>query len=266
MTSTEREYVSIVEWPAGCGDALRMGAFTEVLGADAFQAKEWMRRTLPSVFSRETSARAAEVVADLRSRGIIAVCVPMLAIKARLEPPLLRQLTRVKAGSAYEFGLGRAGLSTLEAKHIVLVVRGHLRNVPGHDEGELGVQALHQLQGTLSAEDWDQGHTARRRLRLVEVVDIHSAAGGQWRIIGGRCAIAGVPDGEPATTRAGLDHLVAQITRDNPRVIVDNRFEHATFTAEIAPDFGVTGDWRSLGGFSVYSAWLRELETAGVLK
>jgi hypothetical protein len=124
------------------------------------------------------------------------------------------------------------------------------------------VQALHQLQGTFSAEDWSQGHTGRRGLQVFDVLDLMTTIGDHWRVIGGRCTIEGVPGCDGRTSHEVIDEVAACIVKDAGQLRTDAGFEHARFMADFAPDFGVTGDWRSLGGFDMYAAWLRHLDLA----
>jgi hypothetical protein len=265
-----RSFITILGWPTGAAAPLREEIVRSFLGVDGHRARELARRPMPAIVARAPAGRGERIAAELTDAGVPSVAVPGDAIAAHAKAWLACAI-----GSA-----GGEGRLTVErcpngredkelsvefpSKSIILMVRGACRDKVTAPGGDFGVEALHQLHGTFSAEDWSQGHAARGRLRVVEALDVHTLEGTHWRFLGGRfaCGLPGVQGGDP-TARGQIDRLAAALERESGGPPIDRSFAAAGFLAEFAPDFGVRGDWRSLAGFGVYSAWRRYLAMHG---
>ncbi len=264
----QRSYVTILEWPADLDASQRSDVVRQFLGVDAHRARELSRRSAPGMFLRAPADRAARIAHELREAGIPAQAVPGHAIVTHAEAWLARSISVDPAGGGVSICCRRAEGEVAErdvacsAKSIVLLVRAACRERGAGAGGDFGVEALHQLQGTFSAEDWSQGHAARGRMRVVEALDVHTLEGPHWRFLGGRFTSNLGGSGGESTPRAHLDALASWLAHEAGGLEVDTGFAGARFLSEFAPDFGVRGDWRTLAGFGVYSAWRRHLTMA----
>lgn len=258
----DRAYLTIEYWPQGFSQEQRAVVLRQFLNLDPARAQALVRRRAPAIYARLALGRCARVAQELIAAGIPAVSVPGAAIAAHMNPWTARAVS-LGADDRLTVERWRDGSDRFPAQSIILLTRAHCREIKrdGHP-GDFGVQALHQLHGTVSADDWNQGPTARRGMRVVEALDIHTIEGPHWRFVGGRFTgtLPGM-DGEP-TTISRIDELAGVLSKLAGGREVDRGFETSRFLAEFAPDFGVGGDWRSAAGFGVYSAWRRYLALA----
>ncbi|MFN0132246.1 MAG: hypothetical protein ACKVW3_06910 [Phycisphaerales bacterium] len=206
------------------------------------------------------------MVEELTGAGVQAIAVPGSAIAAHADPWLARAIAHRPAEGRLTVTRWRNGRDDRDlsvefsARSILLLARGVCRDKASTPVGgDFGVEALHQLHGTFSAEDWSQGHTGRGLLRVVEALDVHTLEGPHWRFLGGRFTGGAPGSGNEPTAREQIDTLAVWLAHESGGQEIDRSFAQARFLAEFAPDFGVRGDWRSLAGFGVYSAWRRHL-------
>ncbi|MFN0134413.1 MAG: hypothetical protein ACKVW3_18010 [Phycisphaerales bacterium] len=259
--SVDRSYLSIVSWPASFDHARRADALESCLSVDRYRAKELSRRGTPAMFGRLPSDQCEKVAAQLREWGAVAVAVSGRTIGESLEPMRVKSLA-MPAGPSMAWGLvpWRGEARGLDATRIAALVRAHVRANVGGGEGDFGVQGLHQLHGTFGAEAWDQGHSRRGRVEVIEVLDIHTIDGEHFRVAGDKFGFDGAVAKVADTARENMDALAAALAGPG-RVGIDVGFESARFLAEFARDF-VPGDWRDVGGFSVYSSWAGHIAMA----
>lgn len=255
--SAERAYVSVVRWPEGWDESRRTDVIEKTMGVDRYRARDWARRGAPAMLMRCELDRGEKIAEALRALGVGTVAVHTSALAAGLKAQTLRTVAR--RDGAYELTPLKGPPVELPFSRILALVRGHLRCKGAGDTGDFGVQALHQLHGTFSAQDWDQGVSAHGRLHVVEVLDVHDTDDHQWRIIGGRCTFSDLPGPGAISAREAVDHAAHTLSADAGGLLVDQGFDRALFVASFLPDFHVNGDWRSSGGFSIYSAWVARL-------
>lgn len=252
----DRAYLSILHWPPAFDEAKRIDAFTKLLALDHYRAKELARRTSPAMYARMTLTGADEAARQLRDWGVQAAAVAGEALLPRLEPPTVKSFSSLEPGlEVLAIEAWYAPTQEVRLDQIVALVRGHARAPKAGNGGDFRVQALHQLQGTWQAQDWDQGPSRRARLEVVEVLDIHSRDERHWRILGGRCSYDCLGGDRADTGRENIDALAGRLAAA-AAIPVDRGFEHAMFLAEFARDFADAINWRDLTGFSIYSAWL----------
>lgn len=264
MARPDRVYVSVLAWPAGLDEARRRDICQKYLGADAFRAREWARRSVPAIFCRDRIEHADRVVRELREIGVIAMATPGdLLGRGAPASPVAEWLERCDGGALYRADVVR-GPGTHEVsfrpRRLIALVRAHAREAERSAHGDIGA-AVHQLQGTMSAQDWVESRVTRARVSIVEVVDIATLDGLRLRVIGGRCDLRGIrrPAGVPSA-RAAMDALAETLRSDAGNgVDIDTGFESARFLAQFTPDFDISGDWRSLAGFDVYSNWVYQV-------
>lgn len=264
MSKVHRSYITVVAWPPAMTEAMRIDSLTAMLGIDRVRSRGLARRQVPAILARDERDHAERVALELRTMGVAAVAVPGPALAEHMNPTLIRSIERLDDGGL-QLTFSKGNPEVLDPRRLLCLVRGHARSADGIQGKDFGVGALHQLQGTLSARDWDQGHSARARVAMVEVLDLHTIDGPHWRMVGGHCRIDhswGRFGGHEADTPRELLDAVAETLAKRPgagsvAAKVDREFDHAQFLVEFTPDFGIAGDWRSLRGFSLYSAWVR---------
>lgn len=249
----DRAYFSIEAWPESFDEARRTDAMRTLLTVELFRAKELARRSVPAMMARTTISLGDQAARQFREWGGSAASISGTDIAA-LQTPLYAR-TASEVGPEFEFALWRGDPLRIDPAKITALVRAHPRVRKGHVEADFGVHALHQLHGTLGAEAWSQGHTGRSQVQIGEVLDIHTLGGIHLRLAGERFGFEVLGDRRADTDRENLDLLAAVLIAKAPGRSIDLGFENARFLGEFARDFGITGDWKSAGGFAVYSAW-----------
>ncbi|MBL9031777.1 MAG: hypothetical protein JNM80_08725 [Phycisphaerae bacterium] len=256
----DRAYLSIVAWPPAFDQPRRADALARCLGLDRYRSNELARRATPAIFARLPMDHCAKVAEQIRDWGGTAVPVLGTHIQAALDPIRLKSAAKAPDSSLWVAQPWRGDAITFDASRITALLRAHVRAPKSTGEGDFAVQGLHQLHGTLSAADWDQGHSRRARLEVVELLDLHTLDGHHLRVIADKFSFDAALPSLAGTSRENTDALAAGFAAP-ARVEVNTGFETARFLAEYAPDF-VEGDWRALGGFSVFSAWFAQIALA----
>lgn len=259
----DRAYLTIMRWPQGFDEARRTDALASLLSVDRYRARELARRTPPAMYARMTLNGAEEAARQLRGWGAAAASVPGEALVSRLDPPKVKSLSVLDPGlEAVTVEVWQGATQEVRFDQIVALVRAHPRTLGGGNGGDFGVQALHQMQGTWQAQDWDQGHSRRGRVEIVEVLDIHTRDERQLRILGGKCSYECLGKDRADSVRDNIDALAGRLSAASG-VAVDRGFGQVMFLAEFARDFADSAHWRDLTGFSIYSAWLGYVSARG---
>ncbi len=249
---SERVYFAVMAWPPSFDEARRVDALERALGVDRFRARELAKRRVPAIFTRLPPEKAEPVERQFAEWGCAVRGIMASELRPRLEPPLVQTIEITDDGCVITPWRGEP--RTVAAREIMLLVRGHVRSGKTKRDGDFGVQALHQLQGTLGARDWDQGPARRGSLEVHEVLDIHLRDTEHLRVLDSRFGFECLP-AKAGSARENMDQL-AGLLSSLSHAPVDRDFEHAHYLAEFTADFAAQSDWRGPQGFSLYSAWL----------
>lgn len=269
MATPIRSYISIARWPEGMDEAARASALAKAFSVDAYTAKELAKRQPPTILRRIEESQVAGTLAALEGAGIAAMATSIADIAARAMPPRAKSFD-LAGGDPSKLVIElwhESEKRTVAFDDVVMLVRGTVHVPAGHHDADTAVAVSHMLQSSQSISDWDQGHSARARLKHVDLLDVYERGGKSFRIEAQRCNFDFLSAAKAATPAENLQLMQDSLRSRCPNARFDDHFGTARFLTAFVPDLaahtktkathsGAGSDAKSLSAFQFYSAWV----------
>lgn len=284
MSTAERAYLTIVEWPAEFDEHRRLEALVAASGADPAQARLAVRQAPPMIALLIGRIDRTPILSHLNRQGVLAIA-PTRAELARMPPPIAAKGLAEAIGSEgrlYMVEVWRTESQGLRTQDIRLLVRASLRrsitttradrsgshygSLTAHSDAETGFFA-----GALSGSMTGEGTDRSTRLHTTEILDIYTADKRRIRINSDKFGFDVLGAERSYTDGRNTDLLAIRLAERSPSAFIDNGF--ATFrppadvrlVSERSAGAGTTRSRSDAASFDFYSPWFA-LTYAALLK
>jgi hypothetical protein len=267
-------YLSIIDWPQGMTEDDQARALGEAAGLDQRLCTLAVRRGTPQIVARLEGPAAERAVEHLRAAGATAFATPQDDMRA-FKPSRMKRLIPALGSHPpmYACEMWRGEPVPLKTAEIALLVHATLRSSETRTQGRGGGNyagagagfLIGGLPGAAVGAALGGGPTPRNTSttsRLTEMLDIHMRDGSCLRIDADKFSFDVLGQARGVTDRENMAKLLARLSGESPRAIVDRWFPHF-----YAPPDVVRAHFTSAGSssttrrseapaFDFYSAWV----------
>lgn len=253
LTTPDRAFVSIVDWPAHFNSADQLHALVSSCGLDPFIARQMTARTIPMVVAAMPTVAADSAVGVLHDLGVSCFAPNQADLNSVPAPIAAKRLTVAigsqssQAGTMFLCEPWRGETIGLRARDILLMVRARLmrvqRSTVPRDQGPFSLSTSPDdfeggwaFGGAFDTANTPIGSTSR--VASSDVIDLHLVDRDQPRVPGPRIRIDGrkfsfdiLGPARGFTDHENADRLAVMLAESAPRAIIDTAF--TTFT--VAP-------------------------------
>ncbi len=279
MTS-DRAYLSIVQWPDGWTDEAKGNLLAHAAGLDPYDAVLAAKRGTPGVVAMLDPSQAEASLTYLRERGVMANA-PLQSTMLALPRPLhIKRLFWTTVGNRQALGFDRwRGTPTqglLNCDHLFLIVRAMTRSserrVSTNRNSNMGGVATGFIVGGVGGAVIGGALSGIRntpdvssRVHTAEAMDIYTRAPTgemqRLRITSGRFNADILAEHRGVSAKEYMQGIESLLTQSNRRALVDTGFEDFRApTDTLQSHFRSTGSssvqkHTDAGAFEFYSEW-----------